>query len=138
MQAGALWPRPSRLGAARRAPQGEERCLNLFRRLAVAAVILALDDTGGFAAPAAQVIELGPAHLAAAHDLDRVDHRRVQRKHALDAFAVRNFAHGEVLVEPRTGAADADALVGLDAAALAFDHLDVDQHGVARLELGNL
>ena len=35
------------------------------------------------------------------------------------------------------GAADADALVGLDAGLVAFDHLDVDEHGVARLEIGN-
>ena len=36
------------------------------------------------------------------------------------------------------GAADADALVGLDAALVAFHHLDVDQHGVARREVGNV
>ena len=39
---------------------------------------------------------------------------------------------------PAAGAADADALVGLHAAALAFDHLDVDDHGVARREVGNV
>ena len=33
---------------------------------------------------------------------------------------------------------DAHALVGLDAAAVAFDHLDVDLHGVARFEVGYL
>src|SRR5262249_34890128 len=95
------------------------------------------DDAGGFAAPAAQVIELGAAHLAAAHDLDRVDHRRIERKHALDPFAVRNLAHGEVLVEPAAGAADAHALIGLHAAAVTLDHLDVDHHGVAGREVGD-
>src|SRR5580692_6020881 len=35
-----------------------------------------LDDAGRLAAQVAQVIELGATHLAAAHDLDRVDHRR--------------------------------------------------------------
>ena len=40
------------------------------------------------AAASAQIIELGAAHLAAAHDLDRVDHRRVEREHALDTLAV--------------------------------------------------
>src|ERR1700736_5533821 len=84
-----------------------------------------LDDAGRLAAQAAQVIELGAAHLAAAHHLDRIDHRRIEREHALDALAVGDLAHGEVLVEARAGAADADALIGLHAAALALDHLDV-------------
>src|SRR5262249_48080649 len=94
-----------------------------------------LDDAGALAAQAAQVIELGPAHFAAAHHLDRVDHRRIQREHALDALAVRNLAHGEILVEARAGAADADALIGLDAAALALYHLDVHDHRVAGTEI---
>ena len=94
-------------------------------------------DARLLAAQAAQVIELGAAHLAAAHHLDRVDHRRIEREHALDAFAVGDLAHGEVLVQPAPGAADADAFVGLHAALVALDHLDVDQHGVARGELRN-
>src|ERR1700756_3763266 len=105
-------------------------------RLADLALLL-LDDAGGFAAPAAQVIELGPAHLAAAHDLDRVDHGRIEREHALDAFAVGNLTHGEVLVEPAARAADAHALVGLHAAAVALDHLDVDEQRVAGREVGD-
>src|SRR5262249_5785593 len=67
-----------------------------------------------------------------------VDHRRVQREDALDALAVRNLAHREILVEALAGAADAHALIGLHAGALALDHLDVDDHGVARGELGNV
>src|SRR4051794_29218239 len=97
--------------------------------------VLALGDAGALAAQAAQVIELGATDLAAAHHLDRVDHRRIEREYALDAFAVRNLAHGEILLEARAGTADADALVGLDAAALAFDHLDVDDHRVAGTEI---
>src|SRR5436853_3261330 len=69
--------------------------------------LLLLGDAGGLAAPAAQVIELGAPHLAAPHDLDRVDQRRIEREHALDAFAVGNLAHGEVLVEAGAGAPDA-------------------------------
>src|SRR5450631_242341 len=95
-------------------------------------------DARLLAAQTAQIIELGAAHLAAAHQLDRVDHRRVEREHALDAFAVGNLADGEVLVDPAAGAADAHTLVGLDAALVAFHHLDVDQHGVARREVGNI
>src|SRR5262249_31737905 len=86
---------------------------------------------GRLAAQIPQVIELGAANLAAAHDLDRVDHRRHHREHAFHAFAVGDLAHGEALVEARAGAADADALIGLHAGAVAFDHLHVDDHGVA-------
>src|SRR5262249_2387571 len=97
-----------------------------------------LGDARRLAAAAAQVIELGAAHLAAAHDLDRVDHRRIERKHALHALAIRNLAHGEIFVEPVAGAADAHALVGLHAGALALDHLDVDDHRIARGEIRNV
>src|SRR5262249_12937489 len=100
-------------------------------------MVLLLDDAGSFAATPAQVIELGAAHLAAAQDLDRVDHGRIERKDALHALAVRNLAHREVFVEPGARAADADALVGLDAGALALDHLDVDEEGIAGLEVRN-
>src|ERR1700743_374720 len=96
-------------------------------------MMAAFRDARGFAAHTAQVIELGAADLAAAHELDGVDHRGEQREHALDTLAVRNLAHGEALVDAVAGAADADALVGLHAGALAFLDLDVDDHGVARL-----
>src|ERR1700676_2696371 len=98
---------------------------------------LLLDDTGRFAAQIAQIIQLGTTHLAAAHHLDRIDHRRHHREYALDAFAVADLANGEALVEPTAGTADADAFIGLHAGALAFDHLDVDDHGVAGAKLRN-
>src|SRR5258707_9990448 len=88
--------------------------------------VLLLDDASRLAAQLAQVIKLGATDLAAAHHLDRVDHRRHHREYALDAFAVGNLANGEALVEPAAGTADADAFIGLHAGALAFDHLDVD------------
>src|SRR5262249_47966580 len=77
-----------------------------------ALAILLLGDARRFAAPRAQVIELGAAHLAAADHLDGIDHRRVEREHALNPLAVRDFPHREVLVEPAAGAADAHAFVG--------------------------
>src|SRR5262249_58029731 len=121
-------PTPARANDAQRRLFG--------RRLPLAAaVLLALTNAGRLAAAPTQVIQLGAANLAATHDLDRVDHRRMERKHALDALAVRDLAHREVLVEAGAGAADAHALIGLHARALAFDHLDVDDHGIARGEL---
>src|SRR5262249_38307883 len=70
-------------------------------------VLLLLGDARRLAAATAQVIELRAAHLAAAYDLDRVDERRVEREHALDAFAVGNLAHREALVEAAARARDA-------------------------------
>src|SRR6185295_18375620 len=104
--------------------------------LGVDAVLL-LGDAGAFAAQTAQVIQLRAAHLAATHDLDRVDHRRIEREHALDALAVGDLAHREALVDAAARARDAHALVSLEARALALDHLHVDDHGVARTEVGD-
>src|SRR5262249_5379108 len=95
----------------------------------------ALGDARRLAAAAAQVIELGAADLAAAHQLDAGDPRAVEREDALDAFAVGDLAHGEGGVQPGILAGDADALEGLDALARALDHLDVDDDRVARAEL---
>src|SRR5262249_4760317 len=95
-------------------------------------------DAGRLAAQIAQVIELGAAHLAAADQLDRVDHRRQHGEHALHALAIGDLAHREALVDAAAGAADAHAFIGLHAGAIAFDHLDVDDHGVARRETRNL
>jgi hypothetical protein len=51
---------------------------------------------GRLAGAAAQIIELCAADGAAAHDLDRLDVRAVQREDALDAFAEADLADGEV------------------------------------------
>src|SRR6266581_7275560 len=85
------------------------RLLRLLRESLGAAVILLLADACGFAAPAAQIVELGAAHLAASHNLDRVDHRRIERKYPLHALAVGDFPDCETLVEARARARDADA-----------------------------
>src|SRR5690606_14216740 len=95
-----------------------------------------LGDAGRLAAAVAQVVELGAANLAAAHDLDGFDERRVDREDALDALAVGNLANREVLLEARAGAGDADALIGLDAGARTFGDAHLNADGVARLEFG--
>src|SRR5262249_44573433 len=100
--------------------------------------VLLLHDAGRFAAQVAQVIEFGATHLAATHHLDRVDHRGEDREHAFHALAIGNLAHGEALVDAATGAADADALIGLHAGAIAFHDLDIDDHGVAWREIGDV
>src|SRR5262249_40201580 len=118
--------------------KGLLRGLGRFSAARFRATLLALADTGRFAAPFTQVVKLGPANLAAAHDLDRIDRRRIERKHTLDAFAVRDLAPREVLVESATGPADAHALISLYARAVAFDHLHIHQHRIAGPEVWDL
>ena len=86
---------------------------------------------------AAQVIELGAADIAAAHDLDLVDDRRIEREDALDALAEADLADGEAGADALVGAGDAHAFERLDAGAVAFDHLDADAQRVAGAEFGN-
>src|SRR5262245_458071 len=100
-------------------------------------VVLLLRDARGFAAAAAQVIELGATDLAAADDLDGVDHGRIERENALHALTVGDLAHGEILVEAGTGAADAHALIALDAGALDLHHLDNHQQRVSGMKREN-
>src|SRR5579885_632651 len=65
----------------------------------------ALGDAGRFAAPVAQVIELGPANRAAALHLDRLDHRRHHGEDPLDAFAEADLADREALLQAAAGSA---------------------------------
>src|SRR2546423_10174869 len=102
-----------------------------FRR----AAFLLFGDARLLAAQTAQVIQLGAAHFAAAHDLDRVHHRRIKREYALDALTVGNLADREALVDAAARASNADALVGLHARAVALAHLDVHDHGIAGPEI---
>jgi hypothetical protein len=55
----------------------------------------ALDEQGALADTAAEVVQLGAADLALVENLDLGDTGSVKREHALDAFAVGDFADGE-------------------------------------------
>src|SRR5262249_2647861 len=93
-----------------------------------------LGDTARLAAQVAQGVGAGAAHHALAHHLDFPDRRAVQREDALDAFAEADLAHRERGVHAGVLAADAQALVDLDALAVAFLHLDVHAQRVAGFE----
>ena len=84
---------------------------------------------------AAQVVELGPAHVAARRDLEFLDLRRVQRERPLDADAEGLLADGEGLAHAGALAPQHDALEDLGAFARALDHLEVDADAVARGEV---
>src|SRR5688572_5370269 len=94
-----------------------------------------LPDAGGLARARAQVIELRAAHVAFALHLDRGDERRVGLESALDALARGDLAHDERGVEAAVAPGDHHALEGLHALALAFHHVDVDDHRVAGREV---
>src|SRR5579863_9291324 len=95
----------------------------------------ALLDPRRLAAQVAQVVQLGPADLAAGDRLDLVDRRAVHRERALDANAVAHLADGEGLTQAAALAPDHDTLEDLDAGAVAFRHLNVHLEGVTRAEI---
>ena len=99
--------------------------------------VAALAHAGALADAVAQVVELGPPHVAARRQLDALDLRRVHREHALDADPEGLLAHGEGLTRAVALALDHDPLEDLDAAARPLDHLEVDAHAVARREARN-
>src|SRR5512143_857965 len=96
-----------------------------------------LPDPRRLARARTQVVELRAADVALALDLDRGDQRRIRLERPLHTFAARDLAHDERRVEAAVALGDHDALVGLDALALAFDDAHVDDHGVAGRELGD-
>src|SRR5215210_1931056 len=83
---------------------------------------------------AAQVVELGAAHVAAGRDLDALDLRRVHGERPLHADAEGLLAHREGLAHALALALDHDALEDLGAAARALDDLEVHLQAVAGLE----
>src|SRR6266576_546277 len=119
--------------------EGKER--RFATRLLLAALLVAFDflaDARALARELAHVVELGAAHIALPLQLDRIDHRRIGLESALDALARGHLAHRERGIDAAVPLGDHHALVGLHALALAFDDADVDDHGVARGELGKL
>ncbi len=63
--------------------------------------------------------------------------RGAQLKRTLDAFTVGNLAHDERAVEALVALGDHHAFVSLNALALAFNDVDVDDDGIAGGEGGN-
>src|SRR5215469_5785895 len=91
-------------------------------------------DPRRLAGQVAQVVELGATHAAAALDGDVADRGAIGLEDALDALAVGDLAHRERGVQAAVASGDDDALVGLNALAVAFHHLHLHDHRVAGLE----
>src|SRR3954468_324034 len=103
---------------------------NSARRLGLPA----LADLRLLTAQSAEVVQLGPAYVAAGHDLDAVDDRSVHRERPLHANAEADLANGERLAHAATLAADDHTLEVLHAGPGALHHADTDIKRVARSE----
>src|SRR5260370_35379944 len=99
-------------------------------------------DTGGLALQIAQVIQPRPANYTLANRVNRADRGRVQRKDALDANAKTDPAHRARRAGGPSLLGDHHALECLEALlhlpAFAVLQADVDAHGVARAEVGEV
>src|SRR5439155_5643165 len=128
-----LRPPLARTRSRARAWGGDLSRLLLLRRLGDGDAPL-LADPRRFAGEPTQEVELGAPHATLAHQLDLRDRRRVQWEDTLDADARRDLANGECRVDPRTAAADADALERLESLLVALAHSHHHADGVARIE----
>src|SRR3989442_861478 len=93
-------------------------------------------DARGLSDPIAEVVELGAPHVAARHNLDLGDDRRVLRERPFHADTEAHFPDRERLAYAAALDADHHALEHLDPLAGAFYDADVDLDGVAGSKVG--
>ena len=98
----------------------------------------ALFDLRSLTGPVAKVIELSPANNTMANDLDMSDTGAVVGEGSLNTDAVAYAANGEGLADAAALHLDDDAFKVLKPLAVAFNDLNVNTHGVADLELGEV
>src|SRR5260221_12341437 len=89
----ATWTNPARRSAFSSVRIAGTRVIQSQVRTFLALVLIF--HARSLALQIAQVVQLGAPHLGAAHHLDLLDRRRVQRENALDALAERHLAHRE-------------------------------------------
>src|SRR3546814_20003733 len=83
----------------------------------------ALRNTRRFASAAAKIVKLRTTHGTLADDGNAVDVGRIEREHALDTFAERQPAHGDVRAHALVRAGDAHAFAILHTGEFAFEQL---------------
>ena len=98
----------------------------------------ALFDLRSLTGPVAKVIELSPANNTMANDLDMADTGAVVGEGSLNTDAVAYAANGEGLADAAALHLDDDAFKVLKPLAVALNDLDLNTHGVADLELGEV
>src|ERR1043166_660163 len=98
-------------------------------------LLFLLPDPRALARERVEIVEVGAAHPAPAHPLDRADRRAVQRENPLYADAGRELAHREGLVHTATPPADDHAFERLEALLIALANPDDHVHGVTGRKL---
>ena len=93
-----------------------------------------LCDLGSLAYAAAQVVQLGTANLTVADNLELGNVRGVYREGLLDAYAVRDAANGNRLINASVLLGNDDALEHLNTLAVALLDLSVYLYGIADLQ----
>src|SRR5207244_10459598 len=88
-----------------------------------------LPNSGTLSDFSSQVVQLSPAHLAVADDVDLVDARRVQQEAALDSDPMSDPADGKGLFGATTPAADHDAFEDLHSFAGALHRFGLHPDG---------
>ena len=79
------------------------------------AILVALAQTGGFAAESTQVVQFRAPYTAGAHYVDMIDHPRVDREDTLHALAETDLANGDALAHAGIIAGDDRAFERLEA-----------------------
>src|SRR5579884_3146021 len=107
-------------------------------RVALRLALPHLAHPGLLAHLGAEVVELRAAHVPDREHLDPLDLGGMEGERALDPDPEGVLADGERLAGAGALPLDHDPLERLDPLAVALDHLEVDAHGVARLEAGDV
>src|SRR5262249_24613294 len=95
-------------------------------------------ETGRFAGPIAEIVQLCTSDDGAPLDFDLRDAGRMDRKLSLHSFVQHNPPHGERLAAPRAAPGDDHTGKNLNALFVAFKDFCVDVDGVADIEVGDL
>ena len=93
-------------------------------------------DLGALAHAATQIVQLGPADLTVADDLNGIDRGRVHREHLLHAHAVGDTADGDGLLNAAVLLSNDSTLENLDTLAGALLDFHVDTYSVADFDGG--
>ncbi len=91
-------------------------------------------DSGSFSNALAQVENPCPTYLTTAIYVNLVDEGAVQRENSLNAYTVRNFAHGKGFSNSGIAALDNVALEQLDTLFISFFNLVVNSYSVTGFE----
>ena len=95
-------------------------------------------DTCCLAAEFAQIVEFRTTYLAAAYNVNMIDHSSVDRKNTLDTDPKADLADRHCFPDAAMLAGDNYALKDLQPLFVAFLNADVNLHGITRLKSWNI